>query len=435
MSAFFLSINRSGADFEPSVASGMMQAIGEYGVDDQCLVVQDNFALGYQSFWTVPEEQGERQPLFDEESRTWLMFYGRIDNRQALCSRLDLALSAKLSDAALLHRYLISLQGQELERVIGPFAFVWFDPESVTILAARDGMGGRNVVYRITNQYVHIASHEMALVAHPSVAYQFNESRVGRMIAQIMLDTTTSVINDLTVLDPGDRLDVSGAEHRVSSFYRCDAAKRIRLPNDKAYAAEFKRLLGQAVARRARSIGPTGAMLSGGMDSVPMSILLSKELAKQSERLTAFSWVYDRSPEADERAYSAPVCQQFDIEQVCINCDDVWPQLDETTYTDPLLPFAIPYIEYQQVLMQSVQQRGIRTLMTGIHGDLLYGHTSSIFVELISIGQWRKAWCEFRRLWSQPVNRVYLIKHYIIGQLPGMKRLLNVRRNRQSISA
>lgn len=71
--------------------------------------------------------------------------------------------------------------------------------------------------------------------------------------------------------------------------------------------------------------------MSGGMDSVPISILLAQHLATKGENLTPLSSVYNRFPEADEREYSTPVCEGFGIEQVCIDCDNVWTQFDQTT--------------------------------------------------------------------------------------------------------
>lgn len=435
MSAFFISINRDGAPFEPAFAHNMMKAIEHYGGDDRQLILQDNFAIGYQSFWTVPEEQGERQPLFDEESQTWLVFYGRIDNRRDLVNQLSLSLAESLSDAAILHQYLIQFGETRLAQVIGPFVFVLFHPASSHVLCARDGMGGRNLAYKIDKSQIHIASNEMALVGHPSIKYEFNRERMGRVIAQMMQDKVAAVIRGLDILEPGNLLDISSDELSNRVFWRCDGSSRISLENDQAYANEFRRLLDQAVRRRSRSIGAIGTMLSGGMDSVPISILLAKQLADSDHKLTALSWVYNRYPDADERNYSMPVCDDFGIDQVCIDCDDVWPRFDESTYVQPLSPFSTPYSEYQQALMAECRSRNIRTLMTGIHGDLLYGHTNSILIELLKAWRWRDFFNELKQYWSSPENRSYVVKHLFIAQLPGMKSLLNWRRSKQPLCA
>ena len=437
MSAFFLAINRDQSPFQATVAQTMMQAIAHFGHDAEQLHVQDHFALGYQSLWTVPEEQGEQQPLYDEASGAWLLFYGRIDNRDELLTQLSLPLSTCMSDAALLLAFYLHQGEGALGQIIGPFVFVIYHSQTDKVIAARDCMGGRSLVYRITDQYILIATYELALIAHPSVEYRFNHARIARMLARLMSDKLESTIAGVTPLQPGELLSMATTDTQAHKtvFYRPDPARRIRLKSNQDYAAEFKRLLRQAVVRRMRSIGPVSAMLSGGFDSVPMSILLSQELAKSEQTLTAFSWVFDRFPEADERQYSTPVCEQYNIQQICINCDDIWPQLDEHTHVDPVMPVSIPYSEYQQVTLQQAQERGIRTVMTGIHGDLLYGYIQPVLIELLKAGRIKDAIAEFRRLWFDVVSPSYLIKHFIIAQLPFMSHWLERRRLKQTLAS
>lgn len=412
----------------------MMRAIEHFGCDAHYLVVQDNFAMGYQSLWTVPEEQGERQPLFDQASDTWMMFYGRIDNRNQLLRELSLNNQAQsLSDAALLHAYLLRFGESKLAKVVGPFVFVLFNQGTGVVTAARDAMGGRHLVFRVTSDHIHIASYELALVAHSSVDYQFDQARLARWIANLMEDQLTSTIKGLTPLNPGELVNIgSSPEQKLNrkTFYRHDARKRVQLANDQEYAAEFRRLLTQAVTRRMRSLGSLGSMLSGGFDSVPITILMS-ELAT-SQEVTALSWVHDRYPEADERHYSTDVCQRFGIEQVFINCDDVWPTLDSNdgveTHLDPVLPISIPYTQYHQVALREAQQRNIKVVMTGIHGDLLYGHSESVFKELFLSLRWRRLYSEARRYWQTAPSRWQVVKHFVIKQIPGMQKLIEWRR-------
>ncbi|MFT5572331.1 MAG: hypothetical protein ACI9FR_001254 [Cryomorphaceae bacterium] len=85
--------------------------------------------------------------------------------------------------------------------------------------------------------------------------------------------------------------------------------------------------------------------------------------------------------------------------------------------------------------MAQAQDRGIKTLMTGIYGDLLYGHTSSIFVELLKAGRWKDCIAEVKRFWQRPENHSHKIKHYFIAQIPGARRLINWRRNKAQLNS
>jgi len=227
----FLAINRDKSIFEQHVAEGMMNALDDFGSDQNQLVVKEYYALGYQSLWTVPEELGERQPLFCDQTNTWFMFYGRIDNRSEVFKKLNVAEDAQ-SDASLMMRYYQSFGESELALVVGPFVFVAYDVDTGKVFAARDGMGGRNLVYRITNKHILIATYEMALVAHPSVEYRFNHARIARVIARLIEDVLSSPIAGLTPLEPGQMICVERSlDSKPSSnyFYQFDGSTRVVL--------------------------------------------------------------------------------------------------------------------------------------------------------------------------------------------------------------
>jgi asparagine synthetase B (glutamine-hydrolysing) len=175
------------------------------------------------------------------------VFYGRIDNSDDLTFDLGLKKFSELSDAMLLHRYLLRFGEAQLAKIIGLFSFAYYQLESATLIAAGDGMGGLNLVYHLNQTQLIVASHEMALVGHSNVDYKFNRVRIGRMIAQITLDKVTGIIRDVDVVEPGKIFVFNDAQIKHRVFYRCDGAKRMELSNDQAYAKEFRRLLNQAV--------------------------------------------------------------------------------------------------------------------------------------------------------------------------------------------
>jgi len=193
----------------------------------------------------------------------------------------------------------------------------------------------------------------------------------------------------------------------------------INLTRDEAYAKEFKRLLTQAVERRLRSVGKVGTMLSGGMDSVPMTIVAAQNF---QSGLLAYSWVFDRYPDLDERRYSSPICDSFGIEQVMIDCDDVWPKFDDDTHANPIFPFGIPYSEFQQETFRQAQKNDVQLLLTGIHGDLLYEYGQGVFYELIRAGQWRKAGAEMKRFWQSSLPKGLWLKHYFLKPLAVVRK-------------
>jgi asparagine synthetase B (glutamine-hydrolysing) len=168
-------------------------------------------------------------------------------------------------------------------------------------------------------------------------------------------------------------------------------------------------------------------MLSGGLDSVPMTI--SAALQSDSS-VAAFSWVFEEYPESDERRFSSPLCTSLNIPHHHINCDHLWPKFDEGTYVNPVFPFGIPYSEFQQETFRRARGVGVTTLLTGIHGDVLYGYTVGIIYELLRSGRFRMAFKEARALWQRTESKRAFVKHYLIKPLALVQSFL-ARRNQR----
>jgi asparagine synthase (glutamine-hydrolysing) len=425
MSAFFFALNRNGEPFSRVVAERMMEQLDRYGHDGKELFVKDNFALGHQRHWTVPEELGEQQPLYDADTGQWLLFHGRIDNRNDLFASLRAESHEEpladeheqISDAALFMMWFGEYGVARLSQIIGPFVFVLYSSVEHKVIAARDAMGGRYLVYRVTDELLLFATYEMALVAHPSVPYELNAGKATRLLTNATDLQPETLIKELKPLSAGQMLTCGKKEATIETFYLPDPNTRVRLSSPQQYADEFKRLLTQAVARRLRSIKPVGAMLSGGLDSVPMAIVASDILAQKSQRLNTFSWVFDEHPEADERQYFMPVCTDFELRGHWIKCDSVWPKFDAQMHCNPIVPFSTPYSAFTQALFAQARDEGVGVMLSGMGGDMLYSGVETLLYELFKAGRWRDGLAEFMRLFSAMPSFRSFIKKFVIGPL------------------
>jgi asparagine synthase (glutamine-hydrolysing) len=434
MSAFFIAINRDNRPFSVDVANAMMSQLDRFGHDSCRLIVKDHYAIGFQSHWLVAEEQGERQPLQCSENQ-WFAFYGRLDNRPILLEKLGLPTHHVMSDAALSHDYLKSFGTQSLDDLIGPFVLIRFDAKSGELMLARDGMGGRSLSYQITENHVFAASNEMALAAHPAVGYKLNDQTVARQLANILPERPISTIAGLKVLYPGHVLLVNESGVESHRFYKPDPKRRVVFNSDDEYAVEFRRLLAQAVDRRMRCIGGIGSQLSGGLDSVPVTVLAANKTSENGSEISAYSWVFDHYPEIDERQYSSPLCNEYGIEQVLINCDSRWVDYDTKPLRelDPLGPICNPFMIYNHELFKHAQSNDVKVMLNGIHGDILYGYRHGILYELARAGDFKLLIAETKSLLRLSGSMVSFVKTYILKPLPTLSWFLAWRGRRRNI--
>lgn len=423
MSAFFLAINRDYTLFDSALAERMMVQIDRFGHRTRRLLVQDHFAIGYQGQSTITQTLDEPQPLLLGDN-LYLLFQGRLDNRDQLIENLQLEKDLNFSDADLVARYYRQFGDKGVDHLRGPFVFVFFNKLNNEVVAFRDAMGGRYLVYRVTEKHILIATYEMALVAHNSFGYALNKEKSARLLTNQMEQQPSSFIDGLTPLNPGMKMAVLPQSVELQRYYSFDPRTRIKYGSDDGYAQEYKRLLQQAVKRRLHGVVKPGVMLSGGLDSVPVAILGAQE----SNSLIAFSWVFDQYPDLDERQYSEPICQRLLIEQVMINCDELWPQFDSSMDLNPIVPFGIPFSEFQEQTFRQAKSKGVLVMLTGIHGDLLYEYTNGVLYELLKAGDFKRFFSELRVLWKAVKSPALFIKHYVLRPLSLVQKISAKRR-------
>jgi len=370
MTAFFVWIEKGSSVVDRQIALSMLESLAVYGGDQKDLLCTEKLAIGIQQKWSTPEDQGEVQPIVDRIDRYQFVFDGRIDNRSHLIDELQY--SEPISDAKLLFDFILICGEARLPEVIGPFSFVLFDLITGSLVAARDVMGGRNLVVHESKQALLIASTEVAFLQYPGVGQELQESKIAASISLHSESQPSAFLKNVVVIKPGDKVTWNRRRPDkllTTNFYRTNPERRVRFDTDQEYAAEFRRLFDQAVKRRLRTNGQIGVMLSGGLDSAPMTISAAMQ---SSQSFMAYSWVFDENPEEDERQYSVPICNRFGLTQRFIKCDDLWPQFDETTFYSPFAPFSLPYSEYHLATHRQAKHDGIEVMLHGIDGDLLY---------------------------------------------------------------
>lgn len=433
MSAFFIWLEFTKQPIDQNIARAMLRDIEVFGGDSSDLLLNDNLAIGVQSKWTTPEDIGEKQPLFNDDDSECFLFDGRIDNREHLIQELTVDATGKsetesnLSDGQLMYQFVSRFGKARLPEVIGPFVYALFNFNSGYISCARDVMGGRYLVYRINQERLMIASSEHVFFKHPDVGHSLNEAKVTGWFVHQAEQSHLACLHGLSVIQPGCLFEWQskrGNTPSITPFYQVNPERRITLESDQDYANEFRRLLDQAVLRRMRSNGNVGSMMSGGLDSVPITI----SAGTVNRDIIAYSWCFDESSGMDERRYSSPICDQLGIKQTMIACDDLWPALDQTTECNPLFPVALHYSEYHRHSYAQAQADGVTVMLTGMDGDLLYEHANTQCVNKLRHEGIRSSIREYKALQKKlRLSHWQMLKRFFIAQVPIVERWLEAK--------
>lgn len=401
MTEFVCCFERGGEPVAQKTVSAMMDPIRHCGVDGDNIVCRGPVGMGQLLFRTTPEEQGERLPLKHGASPTWLLWNGRLDNREELYKRLVERSRplARMSDAALFLQYFIERGEAGLERVIGPFAVVVYDERERRLTLACDAFSGRTLYYHVAERLFVAATQEPALYAYPRIELTPNHARMVRYFTLAYPTDDQTLVNEVRLLLPGEAMTVTVDKLTRREYWLPDPEARLDHKSDEEFAEHFRHLLDLAVQCRLRTQHPPAIMLSGGLDSAPASVIAARHLARSGSphRLLGVSWTFDRHVECDERAYMQPLYRDHGVVPVQVNCDDAWPLFDERTWpTYPAFPRADLYREMNTRAYRAAHAAGARVLLTGMFGDMLYGNTWNTVYELLRQHRLKDALREYR---------------------------------------
>jgi asparagine synthase (glutamine-hydrolysing) len=439
MSGFVLTYHRDGTPVDRLNLTGMITTLKHRGPDGQDVSCRQNIALGHQHFWTTPEEVGERQPLWTNDGRFGLVFDGRLDNRDELLPALGLYGNAArhTSDATLVLRCYEKWDEQCFGRFLGPFALVIYDKARQRVVCARDPLGDRTLFYYLDDRIFLAASEEQALLDHPAVSDELDETTLAYYFAVRVPGDGRTFFKGVHELLPAHTLTVHVEQVRKQRYWDVDPEARLSYRSDAEYGDHFRELLDTSVRRCLRTVGRPGIMMSGGLDSASVAALAARQLvgAGRSERLCTLSWVFDHFTECDERSYMDPLVARYGLNTIRVKGDDDWP-LREPFPTDvfnPGHPHVNPYHLLKRRLYQAAHDNQVRVLLTGAFGDELYSGAQDWLLDLILEHRHSEASSEFlqlvrrfgfkRVLASRSLRRV---GGWLLGYEPGTQRRLRL---------
>ena len=432
MSGFVLIFHRDGKPVPLELAAEMLARLDHRGPDGSTQMLDRNLFFGCQHFWTTPEDAGEVQPLVSADQRHLLAFDGRLDNRTTLLEALGLADAEgpALSDGALLLLAFRRWRHDTWRRLLGPFVCALYDRVDHQVICARDALGERDLCYYLDRSLLLVASEPQAMLAHPSASNGLDQETVARLFTWTFPAQKT-LFRDICQVVPGSVLRVGEAHIERKRFWSLAEIEQSTSPGlrgDDDYAAEYGRLMAEAVRCRLRINGKSAIKLSGGLDSSAVAALWSLEQRGTDFVVPSYSWVFNNFPACDERTYISELGKQCGLNTKYVNCDSAWTLSNLARLSqNPNQPDLELFRGLQERLHERLALDGVRVVLTGYYGDDLYQGDDGWFASLITDQQWRIVWKilseggqthAIRSLLSSIRVRAHAIP--VIGQTPTM---------------
>lgn len=380
----------------------MLAAKAAYGADGSASQIGE-LALGRRLFTLLPEDESDRQPAYGGDGRFALVADVRLDNREELCASLGIesVSSAALPDSQLLLRALERWDEGALERLVGDFAFAFYDAGKRQLLMARDPLGQRPLFWHRGRHFAAFASMPKGLHALPEIERRPDVRAVARFTAGLPQEGSSSWFEGIERIEPGHAVVVTSRETRSRRYWE-PIRRDLKLKSFGEYVEAYRAELDRAVGCRLRgSGGLAAAHLSGGWDSSAVAATAARLIEPKGGRIVALTSVprpgaggsgpanrfFDEGPLAAETAALHP-----NIDHVLVGSPDRSPVQDLDTYADlferPL--FNLCNHVWLSEIRAAAAAKGVRVLLSGEIGNwTISAAPNALLADFLREGRWR----------------------------------------------
>ena len=392
MSAIVGIYYRDGRSLESQSLVKMLDILAHRGEDGVDTWYRDSIGLGHRLLRTTPESLLEQQPLVSSSGNQVLTADARIDNREELISSLELTNipAEKITDSQLILAAYERWGEDCPNKLLGDFAFAIWNEQEQNLFCARDHFGVKPFYYYSSEGLFAFASEIKAILCLPEVPQELNELRIGYYLASMFRDRAITSYQNIFRLPPAHSLTVSHKQIKIESYWSLDPNKELILDSDEEYAAEFRKILTEAVRCRLRSVHPVGCTMSGGLDSSSIACTAQKLLdEQQASPLHTFSAVFDELKECDEREYIDSILKQSGLRSHFVLSDKIDPfnELGRAFWHQDEAFYA-PNWSMTWALYGKAREEGVRTMLNGFDGDTTVSDGYGYLSELAKAGRW-----------------------------------------------
>ncbi len=308
MSVQFGRWNFDGKPVERDYLEKVKNSIAPYGSDSADSYSKSNISILYHAFHTTKESRRETQPHVTA-SGALLTWDGRLDNREDLIRQLRDVVTVASTDVEIVAASYEYWGGDCFAVLIGDWALSLWDPQTRSLILAKDPIGTRHLYYSLDSQQVTWSTILDPLVLFAEKTFALCEEYIAGWFSFFPATHLTPYVGIHSV-PPSSSVLLQSGKHTVRKYWDFDPETRIRYRTDGEYEEHFRAVFAEAVRRRLRSDRPILAELSGGMDSSSIVCMADTIIASgsaETPRLDTVSYYNDSEPNWNERPYFTKV--------------------------------------------------------------------------------------------------------------------------------
>ncbi len=277
---------------------------------------QKNIFLGHRRL-SIIDHVGGKQPMWDKEKNTCIVFngeiYNHLDLRKKLISKGHVFQSSHSDTEVLIHGY--KEWGNDLPKYLnGMYAFCIFNRVKNTMFLARDRFGEKPLFYYHNKNIFGFSSEIKTFKNCKFLNLSLNIINLQKYFAYGYFPSSKTSFKNVFKLKPGCfvEFDISDMKFRLEKYWDFKLKPNYDLLNSNIHelSEQFQELMIKSTKRRLMSDVPLGFFLSGGLDS--SSILASANKLNINKKLNAFTIGF-KEKTFDEIHWAKIVSKSFNI--------------------------------------------------------------------------------------------------------------------------
>ncbi len=356
----------------------MTDRIRHRGPDDSGIYAADLVYLAHRRLSIVDLVAG-RQPMTNETGSVWIVFNGEIYNHETLRGELEGAghrYATRSDTETIIHAY--EEHGTDcVHRFRGMFAFAIWDERRKVLFCARDRLGIKPFYYYWDGRLFAFASEIKALLAHPSISAQFEESVLAEYLGFGYISGEQTLFRNIRKLMPGHYLQVdlqhSSPALNVERYWdlpqQKNAYQTLSRGWEEEWVSETCTRLEESVRAHLMSDVELGVFLSGGLDS---SLIAAMVRQIDQRPVKTFSVGY-REAQYSELGFAADAAQTIGAQhhEIVVGREDFFGALPKLIWHEDE-PLAWPS-SVSLFFVAKLASEHVKVVLTGEGSDELFG--------------------------------------------------------------
>lgn len=372
-------------------AGSMGQAIRHRGPDSGDNWADGDAGLGFahRRLAIVDLSPAGAQPMISACGRYVIVYNGEVYNTAEMRSDLEargIHFRGHSDTEVILEACAAFGVADTVRKLIGMFAFAFWDRRERVLTLARDRMGIKPLFWYHSGREFLFGSEIKALRRHPACPDEICRNSVASFVRYSYVPTPASIFQGMRKLRPGCLLvvhmDAAGklSEAREDAFWSLEDVARDGLscpdnPGDQDAIDGLENLLGDAIQRRMVADVPLGALLSGGIDSSLVAALMQ---SRSSAKIRTFSIGFHEDG-YNEATHAAAVAQHLGTDHT-----ELYVTPEEARAVIPGLPdyYDEPFADSSQIptwLVSRMARDHVTVVLSGDGGDELFGGYTRYF--------------------------------------------------------